>query len=286
MRIGGNKAMKFILQSIYEDDKYDIDRAVMLNMLLDRQRRGLDRVEIMSMQNLDYFDTLGNDIIPIGSLEFTREYLRKSDNIQNLNPIEIPEILRNSHFIKREYQIIYGKDIPKTGRYFIKSAQTLKDFTYLGNLESIAESYDIKINPDELYVVSSIIENVQAEYRVFVHRGKILGVKQYDGDPLTEITRQSIERLKQIVGVLSIDSQMPKSYTIDIMAYKNEQTGQMDFEIIEVHPMVSVGLYGFDSDKLLEMHADGIKYYREINKAPAECKINIKNKEGYLNGHK
>lgn len=276
MQIGGSEAMKFILQSIYEDDKYDIDRAVMLNMLLDRQRRGLDRVEIMSMQNLDYFDTLGNDIIPIGSLEFTREYLRKSDNIQNLNPIEIPEILRNSHFIKREYQIIYGKDIPKTGRYFIKSAQTLKDFTYLGNLESIAESYDIKINPDELYVVSSIIENVQAEYRVFVHRGKILGVKQYDGDPLTEITRQSIERLKQIVGVLSIDSQMPKSYTIDIMAYKNEQTGQMDFEIIEVHPMVSVGLYGFDSDKLLEMHADGIKYYREINKAPAECKINIK----------
>lgn len=278
MQIGGSEAMKFILQSIYEDDKYDIDRAAMLNMLLDRQRRGLDRVEIMSMQNLDYFDTLGNDIIPIGSLEFTREYLRKSDNIQNLNPIEIPEILRNSHFIKREYQIIYGKDIPKTGRYFIKSAQTLKDFTYLGNLESIAESYDIKINPDELYVVSSIIENVQAEYRVFVHRGKILGIKQYDGDPLTEITRQSIERIKQIVGVLSIDSQMPKSYTIDIMAYKNEQTGQMDFEIIEVHPMVSVGLYGFDSDKLLEMHADGIKYYREINKAPAECKINIKNK--------
>lgn len=278
MQIGGSEAMKFILQSIYEDDKYDIDRAAMLNMLLDRQRRGLDRVEIMSMQNLDYFDTLGNDIIPIGSLEFTREYLRKSDNIQNLNPIEIPEILRNSHFIKREYQIIYGKDIPKTGRYFIKSAQTLKDFTYLGNLESIAESYDIKINPDELYVVSSIIENVQAEYRVFVHRGKILGIKQYDGDPLTEITRQSIERLKQIVGVLSIDSQMPKSYTIDIMAYKNEQTGQMDFEIIEVHPMVSVGLYGFDSDKLLEMHADGIKYYREINKDPTECKINIKNK--------
>lgn len=71
---------------------------------------------------------------------------------------------------------------------------------------------------------------------------------------------------------------MPKSYTIDIMAYKNEQTGEMDFEIIEVHPIVSVGLYGFDSDKLLEMYVDGIRYYREINKAPVECKINIKNK--------
>lgn len=270
--------MKFILQSIYANDRYDIDRAVMLNMLLDRQKRGLDSVEIMSMQNLNYFNTLSNDIIPIGDLEFTREYLRKSDNIQNLNPIEIPEILRNSHFIKREYQIIYGKEVPKTGRYFIKSAQTLKDFTYLGSMENIAENYDIKINPDELYVVSSIIENVQAEYRVFVHRGKILGVKQYDGDPLTKITRQSIKRLKQIVGVLSIDDQMPKSYTIDIMAYKNEQTGQMDFEIIEVHPIVSVGLYGFDSDKLLEMYVDGIRYYREINKDPVECKINIKNK--------
>lgn len=268
--------MKFILQSIYANDKYDIDRAVMLNMLLDRQKRGFDHVEIVSMQNLNYFDTLSKDIIPIGDLDFTRVCLRKSDNIQSLNPIEIPEILRNSHFVKREYQIIHGKGVPKTGRYFIKSAQTLKDFTYLGSMENISESYDIKINPDELYVVSSIIENVQAEYRVFVHRGKILGIKQYDGDPLTEITRQSIERLKQIVGVLSIDSQMPKSYTIDIMAYKNEQTGEMDFEIIEVHPIVSVGLYGFDSDKLLEMYVDGIRYYKEINKAPVECKINIK----------
>lgn len=60
--------MKFILQNIYVDDKYDIDRAVMLNMLLARQKRGLDRVEIMSMQNLNYFDTLSNDIIPIGDL--------------------------------------------------------------------------------------------------------------------------------------------------------------------------------------------------------------------------
>lgn len=278
MRIGDGGAMKFILESIYANDKYDIDRAVMLNMLLDRQKRGFDHVEIVSMQNLNYFDTLSKDIIPIGDLDFTRVCLRKSDNIQSLNPIEIPEILRNSHFIKREYQIIHGNDVPKTGRYFIKSAQTLKDFTYLGSMENISESYDIKINPDELYVVSSIIENVQAEYRVFVHRGKILGIKQYDGDPLTEITKQSIERLKQIVGVLSIDSQMPKSYTIDIMAYKNEQTGEMDFEIIEVHPIVSVGLYGFDSDKLLEMYVDGIRYYKEINKAPVECKINIKNK--------
>ena len=278
MGVGDGGAMKFILESIYANGKYDIDRAVMLNMLLDRQKRGFDHVEIVSMQNLNYFDTLSKDIIPIGDLEFTRVCLRKSDDIQSLNPIEIPEILRNSHFIKREYQIIHGKDVPKTGRYFIKSAQTLKDFTYLGSMENISESYDIKINPDELYVVSSIIENVQAEYRVFVHRGKILGIKQYDGDPLTEITKQSIERLKQIVGVLSIDSQMPKSYTIDIMAYKNEQTGEMDFEIIEVHPIVSVGLYGFDSDKLLEMYVDGIRYYREINKAPVECKINIKNK--------
>ena len=256
MRIGDGGAMKFILESIYANGKYDIDRAVMLNMLLDRQKRGFDHVEIVSMQNLDYFDTLSKDIIPIGDLDFTRVCLRKSDNIQSLNTIEIPEILRNSHFIK--------------------SAQTLKDFTYLGSMENISENYGIKINPDELYVVSSIIENVQAEYRVFVHRGKILGIKQYDGDPLTEITKQSIERLKQIVGVLSIDSQMPKSYTIDIMAYKNEQTGEMDFEIIEVHPIVSVGLYGFDSDKLLEMYVDGIRYYREINKAPVECKINIK----------
>lgn len=268
--------MQFILENIHDDEKYDIDRATVWNLLIDRQKFGLDHVEVLSIQNLSYFDTLDNKAIPIGDLDFVKYYLRKSDGIQNLNPIEIPEILRNSHFIKREYQIIPGKDVPKTGRYFIKSAQTLKSFTYLGNLENISEEYDIKINPDELYVVSSIIENVQAEYRVFVHRGKILGIKQYDGDPLVEITKQSIERLKQVVSVLSIDGQMPKSYTLDIMAYKNEQTGQMDFEIIEVHPIVSVGLYGFDHNKLLDMYADGIRYYREINKVPVECRINIK----------
>ena len=140
-------------------------------------------------------------------------------------------------------------------------------------------AYRIKINPDELYVVSSVIENIQAEYRVFVHRGKIVGIKQYDGDLLTEITRQSIERLKQIVEVLNIDTKMPKSYTIDIMAYRNDETGKLDFEIIEVHTVVSIGLYGFDSDKLLEMYIDGINYYREVNKPPVECRVNIKEPE-------
>lgn len=271
--------MQFILENIHDDEKYDVDRATVWNLLIDRQKFGLDHVEVLSIQNLSYFDTLDNKAIPIGDLDFVKYYLRKSDGIQNLNPIEIPEILRNSHFIKREYQIILGKDIPKTGKYFIKSAQTLKEFTYLGSMKDISESYDIKINPDELYVVSSIIENVQAEYRVFVHRGKIVGIKQYDGDPLTEITRQSIERLKQIVEVLNIDTKMPKSYTIDIMAYRNNETGKLDFEIIEIHPVVSVGLYGFDSDKLLEMYIDGINYYREINKPPVECKVNIKESE-------
>lgn len=272
---------QFILESVYKDEKYDIDRAVIWNMLVDRQKFGIDHVEILSMQNLEYFNTLDNKAIPIGSLEFVRSYLKKSDGIENLNPIEIPEILRNSHFIKREYQIIYGKDIPKDGKYFIKSAQTLKDFTYLGNIEDMhkaPEGYEIKIDPDKLYVVSSVIENILAEYRVFVHRGEILGIKQYDGGTITEITKQSIDRLRQIIDVLSIDTKMPKSYTIDIMTYKNEQTGKTDFEIIEVHPMVSVGLYGFSSSKLLEMYTDGIKYYREINKSPVECKINIRDK--------
>lgn len=274
--------MQFILENIHDDEKYDIDRATVWNLLIDRQKFGLDHVEVLSIQNLSYFDTLDNKAIPIGDLDFVKYYLRKSDGIQNLNPIEIPEILRNSHFIKREYQIILGKDIPKTGKYFIKSAQTLKEFTYLGNIENMhgtPGAYRIKINPDELYVVSGAIENIQAEYRVFVHRGKIVGIKQYDGDPLTEITRQSIERLKQIVEVLNIDTKMPKSYTIDIMAYRNNETGKLDFEIIEVHPVVSVGLYGFDSDKLLEMYIDGINYYREINKPPVECKVNIKESE-------
>lgn len=274
--------MQFILENIHDDEKYDIDRATVWNLLIDRQKFGLDRVEVLSIQNLSYFDTLDNKAIPIGDLDFVKYYLRKSDGIQNLNPIEIPEILRNSHFIKREYQIIPGKDIPKTGKYFIKSAQTLKDFTYLGNIENMHDTpgaYRIKINPDELYVVSSVIENIQAEYRVFVHRGKIVGIKQYDGDLLTEITRQSIERLKQIVEVLNIDTKMPKSYTIDIMAYRNDETGKLDFEIIEVHTVVSIGLYGFDSDKLLEMYIDGINYYREVNKPPVECRVNIKEPE-------
>ena len=44
--------------------------------------------------------------------------------IEKMNPIEIPKVLRTDEFLKRKYEICYGRNLPKKGRYFVKNVST------------------------------------------------------------------------------------------------------------------------------------------------------------------
>lgn len=147
------------------------------------------------------------------------EFWLKKYHNKKMTPIEVPECLRTQHFLKREYNICTGDKIPATGRYFIKNIEKLKQGTYCGNAENYAD-YRI-IRPDQKYVVS--------------------------------------EEVKQAIARYSIDSQCPKSYTIDLGI---NESGTF---IIEVHPFTAVGLYcALWGASLINAYIDGIEYYKNF----------------------
>ena len=118
----------------------------------------------------------------------------------------------------------------------------------MGNLDKNDESIFISKN----YLISNVVD-IMSEYRVFVSDMSIKAIQFYDGD-CTVFPNVSL--LREMVGKYYLVQDRPKSYTMDIAVLKNGRT-----VILEVHPVVSVGTYGYSEYALLQMYKDGIEFY-------------------------
>lgn len=115
---------------------------------------------------------------------------------------------------------------------FFKSASQYKKFT------DIVYQKDINNMPDDEYLVSSVVD-IQSEWRAFIFNNKLVGLNNYAGDftifPNIDLIKEMIREYKN----------SPKAYTLDV-GINNSGTF-----IIEVHPFVSCGLYGFADYRIL-----------------------------------
>jgi hypothetical protein len=162
--------------------------------------------------------------IPIGSVEFVTKYI---ENFFNKTPLpkNVPECLFK--FANREIKNGTEEDVKRLS--FVKSNDTFKGFT------------EICSNPPKgNYQISEII-NIESEWRVFVYRGNIVGLKNYCGDFKINPNYETIE---EIVAEYEKNN-APIAYTVDIGI---NDTGTF---IIEVHDFFSCGLYGFDEYNIL-----------------------------------
>lgn len=249
--------MDFLLQQ--ENNVITDTEIFNLKQLLDKQKYqhrysyvGYD--DIINLRNPS-----NKEMIPIGTLQYVGRFLKQFYNIEHLNPIEVPNCLREERYLKRKYSIINKDDLPSEGRYFIKYASSLKEFTYIGNILDLGdEPSDVSPYKKEgLYQISEIVD-IESEYRVFVYRDEIQAIQYYDGD-CTVFPDANL--IKEMVFKYSLDSQRPLAYTIDIAVIKNRGTC-----VLEVHPFVSVGTYGFNRNPLPYMYRLGLDYYININK--------------------
>lgn len=194
---------------------------------------------------LDKFIVEGDDytllkrekLIPVGNLLFVQKYLSTK-----MKPIEVPEELRK--FLNREYYILKGKDIPdefKNENYFFKDADTLKKWNNSLN------PYDLALDDDTNYVVSKRII-FDSEYRIFIYDNEILGIKNYLGDILIF---PDIDYIKNIIN----NYEGPNAYTLDIGIHNGKT------DLIEIHPFVSCGLYGFYDRNIIPMLKEGFNWY-------------------------
>lgn len=193
--------------------------------------------------------------IPVGDIDFVQKALKIFYNIDKINPIEIPKCLRDQEFLKREYKIVGKNELPNDGVYFVKQADKPKGFSYFGNIKNLKDY--INEIPDGLYQISSA-KNIISEWRVYVHRNKILSVANYDGNSNLYPNSEIIQRM---VNIYRFDKNQPDSYTMDVAITEENET-----ILIEIHPFISVGLYStlFDN-KLPLCYFDGIRWCVEKN---------------------
>ena len=192
----------------------------------------------------------GAMLIPVGSIEFVEQCLTQWYGVNKcLSRLYIPEVLRS--FANRWYGIADSKeqvkDIAKTfiGGVFLKSASKVK-CDYAG----IYHTSDT-LPDDTAYFVSEVVD-IRSEWRVFVYRGKIMGIQNYAGDFWKMPDKEDVCHMVQAF------TDAPNAYTLDVAVLEDGTTA-----VIEVHNFLSCGLYGFKSAKLPQMYRDGILWELE-----------------------
>ena len=240
--------MKFLLQT----RNGEIDDVEVFNARdLIRNTKWSNEYLLMDYLELKESDRDFADWIPIGNLEFVREWLKKYHNILEMKPIEVPEILRKEKYLGRSYDIVSFEDLELKGYKFIKDIDKLKQFSFTGDLSNFDKN-DENIFISQNYLVSNVVE-IMSEYRVFVSDIFIKAIQFYDGDCTIF---PDVLLLREMIGKYYLVQDRPKSYTMDIAVLRNGRT-----IILEVHPVTSVGTYGYFDKELLNMYKEGIEYY-------------------------
>lgn len=177
-----------------------------------------------------------SEYIPVGSVEFVTDWLLGFHQI-DYKPINIPKCLQQEEFLGRRYMDDYKGfqlEFADESKWFVKERDRLKGVT--GCMAHI-DKRDIQRDTD--YIVSDVVDII-SEWRVFVHRGKILDMKCYSGDFWVAPNKQ------KVMKIVESYKDAPIAYTLDVARLN---TGTSHTVIIELHDYFSCGLYGFDSPK-------------------------------------
>ncbi len=190
-----------------------------------------------------------NDIV-VGSVESTKAFW-------NAVGIEAPKYIG----YPKSLDDFYGRTIKRTrfGKItvddlpiFIKPANGVKEFTGFV-LEKITTLRDInlyypEVNSDTEIYTSDVV-NIISEYRCFVHKNKLVGIKHYDGD------------FTRFPDVFTIESMMqkyyedsPVSYTLDVGLIRDGNSFKTI--LIEINDFWAIGGYGLDGKTYVRMLID------------------------------
>lgn len=244
----------FLLQ-IEDNGHYSEDTAVVERLIRERNwlHRDGDLIEITGCHFFDLPKTAIGNSIAVGSIEFVNKALELGYGAGPMKPINIPEELTEIDYTGRRCAVVKNKeDVQKlfkewdTPYLFVKSNSKIK----AGYTDTYYKSDDIP--NDTEYFVSEPVDIV-SEWRCFVYRGVLKGIKNYSGDPWVLPEQCFVEDCIKKMG----DS-LP-AYTLDVAVTSDSKS-----VVIEVHNFVSCGLYGFDNSAMIPMLINGFK--REVEK--------------------
>lgn len=224
-------------------------------------RRGYD---IVPFDGSDMENTLLNKVIDpnediiVGSVEATVEFF-KYCGITIPKAISYPESLK-PYLGRNIFEMNFGDLNKEYYPSFVKPASDIKLFT--GDIVSHDDHIIYMISngakPDTKIHVSSLVDFI-TEYRCFVTRGELRGMKHYKGDfevfPDMKIIHEMIE-------IFEKSGEAPWAYTIDV--------GVNEFDnstlLVEVNDMWAIGSYGLDGDTYALLCARRLKEIAMKNK--------------------
>jgi hypothetical protein len=234
----------FLVQTYDGEVKHDFCFHLLRAVEYDTWFNGEKRYEVIKVEDKEL--TNNNEIalipaVPVGSIEFTFAYLKLKHRNAVFKPINIPSELMKPEFLKRECRRISVGDDPRfekqndgtyrlrAGCLFIKSDDEYKGLTGVYGPEA-------SMKPGR-YLVSEAVK-IDSEWRCFVFKDELVGMNNYAGDftmfPDVKLIRRMIACIND-----------PDAYTLDVGINKEGTF------VIEVHPFVSCGLYGFAEYKYM-----------------------------------
>lgn len=175
-----------------------------------------------------------NDVC-IGSVEFTTMFFKKC-NVEVPKYIGYPKEL--DEFLGRKIIETTFENLDDDYPYFVKPSEDVKLFTgdtvtKPQHLDYIKQYGNCK---NDTKVFKSEIVDFITEYRVFVSKGEIRGIKHYRGDFEkfidVDVVHQMVEKYKTC----------PSAFTLDVGLTTEGKT-----LLIEVNDMWSIGSYGLDA---------------------------------------
>jgi len=211
--------MKFLIQTINGKVKHDFSFTLLESINYHNWLRNDNSFEVFLTDGA----TLPN-LIPIGTVEFVSDYLKKYFDI-NSKPINIPVELIDYQWTGRN--VINGTEKDIHGEQFVKSNDTIKSFTEICDNAPVGN-----------YQISDLID-IESEWRVFVYKGEVVGLQNYSGE--FDIF-PDVDKINKMVKAYITQ---PPAYTLDV-GICDKQT-----IVIEVHDFFSCGLYGFAEHKIL-----------------------------------
>jgi hypothetical protein len=171
----------------------------------------------------------------VGSVQATTKFFEIA-GVQTPESITYPSELVD--FLGREIKIcelgsVNSGDLP----LFIKPAIEIKKFT--GDVFKSQSHLDGLRHfdgcNDQTVVWTSTLLEFETEYRVFVSKGVIYGMKHYQGDYAKIV---DIEEVKKMVAAYK---DCPSAYTLDVGLTENGET-----KLVEVNDMWAIGSYGLE----------------------------------------
>lgn len=167
-------------------------------------------------------------------------------------PLDYPEPLKP--FLGREVRRSTMGEVRRGGRVFVKPVQHKLFTGRVFDDRDAADRLAVVIVPSDTPVWVSDVITIESEYRVFVLRGEIVGVKHYKGDwalaPVREVVNQTV---KAYTGA-------PAAYSLDFGVRELDSGDKwtpdiVDTILIEANDGFALGCYGLESTTYAKMMA-------------------------------